>query len=65
MQNKKYRFVSNSNISAEWCPIRYVIVRAFNQNRMNSSGSQIFSTTSLISFKDKIGQHEVLLPAKF
>ena len=64
MQNKKYRFVSNSNIR-EWCPIRSVIVRAFYQNRMTSSWSQICLTTSLISFKDRIGQHEVLLPAKF
>ena len=32
MRNKKYRFVSNSNISAEWCPIRSVIVRAFDQS---------------------------------
>ena len=52
--------ISNGNRTAEWSPIRSVIIRVINKIRRPRSGSPICLITSMIT--DRIGPHEVLLP---
>ena len=52
--------ISNGN-RTEWSPTRSVIIRVINKIGRPRSGSPICLITSMIT--DRIGRHEVLLPA--